>query len=82
MNSEINNTLTFSIDRFEENFAVCENRITGEFVNIPKNELPENCTKGSVLIFKNGKYVLDLESTKSEQEQIKNTVDSLFKRKK
>ena len=34
---------SFSIDRFEENFAVCENLKTGEFLNIPIELLPDNC---------------------------------------
>lgn len=78
MNLEIN---TFSIDRFEENYAVCENRETGEFVNIPIDKLPENCTKGSILKLENGKYILDAISTKEEQEEIKKLVNNLFKRK-
>lgn len=85
--SELNNYIektktTFSVDRFEGNFAVCENRETGEFVDIPLSELPENIKEGSMLKFENGKYILDIESTRKEQEEIKNLVDNLFKRKK
>ena len=72
---------SFSIDRFEGEFAVCENRETGEFVNIPKSELPEGCKPGSILKFENGKYVLDIEKTKKEQEIVKNMVSNLFKKK-
>ena len=72
---------SFSIDRFEGEFAVCENRETGEFVNIPKSELPESCKPGSILKFENGKYILDIEETKKEQENVKNMVSNLFKRK-
>lgn len=84
--SELNNYIKktnsiFSIDRFEGDFAVCENRETGEFVNIPKSELPEDCKTGSILKFENGKYILDLEETKKEQEIVKNMVSSLFKKK-
>ena len=34
--------LKISIDRFENKFAVCENKETGEILNIPICELPEN----------------------------------------
>ena len=85
--SELNNYIektetTFSVDRFEGNFAVCENRITGDFINIPISELPENVTEGSIIKFEKGNYILDIESTKKEQEEIKNLVNNLFKRKK
>lgn len=73
---------TFSVDRFEGNFAVCENRQTGEFINIPLANLPENVQEGSILKFENGKYILDIEATQKEREEIKNLVDNLFKRKK
>lgn len=72
---------SFSIDRFEGEFAVCENRETGDFVNIPKSELPANCKPGSILKFENGKYILDIEETKKEQDTVKNMVSNLFKRK-
>ena len=82
MNLENNNNITtFSIDRFEENFAVCENRKTGVFVNIPIIELPPNCTKGSILKFENGKYILDQNLTQKKQSEIKNMVNNLFKKK-
>lgn len=85
--SELNNYIqktetTFSVDRFEGDFAVCENRKTGEMINIPRESLPENVKEGSILKYENGKYILDIESTKKEQEEVKNLVDNLFKRKK
>lgn len=85
--SELNNYIektktTFSVDRFEGDFAVCENRETGEFINIPLSELPENVKVGSILKFENGSYILDIKSTQKEQQEIKKFVDNLFKRKK
>lgn len=84
---ELNNYIkktesTFSIDRFENSFAICENRDTGEMINIRRDELPNNIKEGSILKFQNGKYILDLEGTKKEQNEIKNLVDNLFKRQK
>lgn len=85
--SELNNYIqktetTFSVDRFEGDFAVCENRKTGKMITIHKSDLPENIKEGSILKYENGTYILDIESTKKEQEEIKNLVDNLFKRKK
>lgn len=71
----------YSIDRFEESFAVCENLFTGEFINIKKDLLPSDAKEGSILKFENNKYVIDYEKTAKKQEEIKNMVDSLFKRK-
>ena len=73
--------ITFSIDRFEDNFAICENMQTGEFIDIPIELLPIDCKKGSIIKLVNNKYVLDIEETKQKQEEIKKLVDTVFKRK-
>lgn len=82
LNNYINQTnFSFSIDRFEGEFAICENQQTGKIISIPKSDLPENAKPGDILKFENGKYVLDLEKTKKEQEIIQNMVSNLFKKK-
>lgn len=82
---ELKNTMEkntfFSIDRFEGNFAICENKSTNEIVNIDKSLLPDNCKEGDILKFENGVYVIDKNKSKSEQQEIKNMVDNLFKKK-
>ena len=85
--SELNNYIqksetTFSIDRFEGNFAICENKQTGQMQSIPKSELPSDISEGDIIKFENGKYILDIEATNKEKQEIKNLVDNLFKRKK
>ncbi len=70
----------FSIDRFEGNFAVCENLETGEIINIEKSLLPENIKEGSILKYENSIYTLDINETKLRQENIKNIVNNLFKK--
>ncbi len=82
LHNHIKNHVQYSIDRFEGDFAVCENLSTGEFINISKSEIPIEATKGSILILENGKYVLDSEATKKAQEEIKSIVNNLFKKKK
>lgn len=81
INNNQNNLIKFSVDRFENEVAVCENKETGEILNIPISALPRNVQKGSIIIFHNGKYVLDIESTKNEHNEIKTLVNDLFKRK-
>lgn len=39
----------YTIDRFEGNFAICENRETGEMISILKKDLPKDCKEGTVL---------------------------------
>lgn len=82
---ELNNHLdiknsTFSIDRFEGELAVCENRATGEMINIEKSLLPEDATEGSIIKLEDGKYILDENATQKKQEQIKNMINNLFKK--
>ena len=43
------------VDRFEENFAICENRETKEIRKINLKELPENLKEGNVLKLQSNK---------------------------
>lgn len=76
-----NTTSIFSIDRFEENIAVCENLDSGEFFNIPISSLPKNIKEGSIIKYENGKYILDIKTTENKKQEVKNLVDNLFKKK-
>lgn len=58
-----NNEL-YTLDRFEGNYAVCENRNTGEIINIEKSLIDNTCKEGDIIKFENGKYVLDNEATR------------------
>lgn len=69
----------FSIDRFENDIAILENRVTGEKKDIEKSKLPSRVKEGSVLKCINGKYIYDEELTKQEQESIKQQMDNLWK---
>lgn len=72
---------TFSVDRFEENFAVCENLETGIFINIPISDLPKGIKEGSIIKFENGKYILDKKLEDIKKQEVKNLVNNLFKKK-
>lgn len=59
------------IDRFEGEFAVCENRNTGKIKHIKCEQLPQNAKEGNVLIYKNNKYELDIE----KEQEISKTIE-------
>ncbi|HIT71407.1 MAG TPA: DUF3006 domain-containing protein [Candidatus Scatovivens faecipullorum] len=80
--SILKSNISYSIDRFEGEYAICENRETKEFINIKKDLLPKNCKSGDIITLKNGEYVLDVETTQKEKDEIKHLVDNLFKKKK
>lgn len=65
------------IDRFEGDFAVCEDE-NGEMKNIPIPMLPENAKEGSIIVMINNSYVVDENETKNRLERIKKLQDSLW----
>lgn len=72
-----NNKVQYIIDRFEEEFAVCE---TSElkFVNILKKDLPNDVKEGDVLEFDGKKYVLDIDETKKRKMEIDDLTKDLW----
>ena len=68
----------FSLDRFEGEIAVLENRKTREIANIPKSKLPPNIEEGTIIKCISGKYILDQEKTIEKQEEIKNKMNNLW----
>lgn len=72
------NSNTFTIDRFEDNFAVCENRKTKEFINIPISKIPKDSKEGDILKFENNNYVVDEKYTLDTKNRIEKKIDKLF----
>lgn len=66
------------VDRFEENYAVCEDRNTKEIVNIELNKLPSGILEGTVIKYENGKYIVDTKSQEEISDRIKNKMDDLW----
>lgn len=66
------------IDRFEGNYAICENRKTKEKREIEKEKLPKEIKEGSVLSYKDGKYEVDLEEEKKIEERIQKKMKSIW----
>ena len=69
---------TLVIDRFEGNFAVCENRDTLEMENIEISSLPENIKQGDLIKFKNNQYEKDEQSKEEIQNRINEKLKNLF----
>lgn len=63
------------IDRFEGDFAVCEN--DGAMISIEKRLLPPQCREGDKIILENGTYVIA--DNTADRERIKKKMNALFK---
>lgn len=68
----------YTIDRFEENKIVIENRQTKEIKNIEKNKISNNCKEGDILKCINGKYFLDEEQTQKTEKEIQEKYKNLW----
>lgn len=68
----------FTIDRFEEDIAILENRETGEMLEIVKNQLPDKIQEGDILKRIRGKYVKNQEKTQETAERIEKKMKDLW----
>lgn len=68
----------YTIDRFENDFAICENRDTKEMISIQRKYLPEGIKEGSILTYKDGKYRVNLEKEKEISDRIKEKMSKLW----
>ncbi len=68
----------FTVDRFEENYVVLENRNTNEIINVNKNELPEGIDAGDILDKINGKYIIDRNKTEEVSNRISDKMNNLW----
>ena len=68
----------YVIDRFEGDLAVCEEQNTKKMININKSKLPAGIKEGSILIFKDQKYILDESKQKEVEERIKSKMNNLW----
>lgn len=79
----LNKTDLYTIDRFEgdnEVFAVCENRRTGEMVDIPISQISPNAVEDDIIKFENGLYVVDEEQNRIVGEKMKELSKKVFKK--
>lgn len=72
-----NSNPMFTLDRFEGNFAVLENRNTKEMTDIPISNIPSNAKEGDILKLSNGSYIVDYEETRTVSDKIREKMDNL-----
>ena len=68
----------YIIDRFEEEYAVCENSETGKMENIEKNKIPTEAKKGDVIVLIDGEYLLDIYKTEERKRIINSKIKDLW----
>lgn len=66
--SKIPEDTLFTLDRYESNYAVCENRTTGEMFDIPRLMVDPYARDGDILKLENGKYRIDYNETEKQRE--------------
>lgn len=69
--------MKYIIDRFEENYAVCEDE-NRQMINIEREKIPAEAKEGHVLIQKGDEYFIDLEETNRRKEKIQRLMDDLW----
>lgn len=72
-------TPMFTLDCFEGNFAVLENRNTKKMIDIPISSIPSNAKEGDILKLSNGSYIIDHEETKAVSNRIRQKMNNLKK---
>lgn len=69
----------FTIDRFEGDVVVLENRDTGEILNVNKKDIPQDAKEGTILKLNKDKYEIDIEEQRIVEDRIKNKMKNLWK---
>ncbi len=72
--------MKFTLDRFEENYAILENRQNGEMIEIPKEMIQSDAKEGDILELIDGKYVVSIYETNQQKEHIKFLMERLRKK--
>lgn len=65
------------IDRFEDEYAVCEDE-NKKILNINKSKIPKQAKEGDIIIYTDGKYILDKEKTLNRKKYIEELTKDLW----
>lgn len=65
----------FTLDRYEGDYAVCENRNTGEMVDIPRLNVDPYAKDGDILRRNGDTYMIDYEATESAMQAIHDVME-------
>lgn len=65
------------IDRFEEEYAVCEDK-NKKILNINKSKIPKQAKEGDIIIYRDGRYILDKGKTLNRKKYIEELTKDLW----
>lgn len=65
------------IDRFEEEYAVCEDE-NKKILNINKSKIPKQAKEGDIIIYRDGTYILDKEKSLNRKKYIEELTKDLW----
>lgn len=68
----------FTIDRFEEDIAILENRKTGKMIEVARDKLPNDVKEGDILNKINGKFIVNDNATTKITESIEEKMNRLW----
>lgn len=68
----------YTIERFEENIVVLENRENQKMIDVGRDKIPEGVKEGDIVRVINGKILKDEKKTEEVSERIKNKMDDLW----
>ena len=66
--STVPESTLFTLDRYESDYAVCENRSTGEMFDIPRLMVDPYARAGDILKLENGKDRIDYNENEQQRE--------------
>jgi len=69
--------MKYAIDRIENNIAICQNLETREEVEISLNCLPTNIKDGTIIVFKENKYEIDLNEEELRRRKLRERFNKL-----
>ncbi len=67
-----------TIDRFEGNFAVCE-QADRTMIDIPKDKIPADAKEGDILVIEGDSIKIDTEGTAKRKKVIDDLMNDLWK---
>ena len=72
--------MKYSIDRIEENVALCEDDL-GKTVKLRIDELPENIREGDIIVRTENGYTIDSDETSVRRKKMAEMQKKLFNKK-
>lgn len=72
-----NSSTLYTLDRFEGDFAVLEDRNSNKMIDVPISKLPSNAKEGDILNFSHNTYSINSEETKVVSDRIRQKMDNL-----